>query len=111
MRGASALDVAIRLRQWAVDERSFGQSIEYSGEGPPGAREVLALERKTYQSSDKLAAAARRARVKLDLVIFDEAHRTIGDRSRAFATLLEQMPLGLNRRDSQPLVNERVCPP
>jgi hypothetical protein len=24
---------------------------------------------------------------------------------------LEQMPLGLNRRDSQPLVNERVCPP
>jgi hypothetical protein len=29
------------------------------------------------------------------------------------AAVLEQMPLGLNRRDShsQPLVNERVCPP
>ena len=25
--------------------------------------------------------------------------------------LLEQIPLGLNRRDSQALVNERVCPP
>jgi hypothetical protein len=24
---------------------------------------------------------------------------------------LEQIPLGLNRRDSQALVNERVCPP
>lgn len=45
MRGASALDVAIQLRQWAVDERSFGQSIEYSGERPPGGRDVLALER------------------------------------------------------------------
>jgi hypothetical protein len=45
MRGASALDVAIQLRQWAVDERSFGQSIEYSDERPPGARDVLALER------------------------------------------------------------------
>ena len=45
MRGTSALDVAIQLRLWAVDERSFGQSIEYSGERPPGARDVLALER------------------------------------------------------------------
>jgi len=25
--------------------------------------------------------------------------------------MLEQIPLGLNRRDSQALVNERVCPP
>src|SRR5262245_6818276 len=45
IRGASALDVAIQLRQWAVDERRFGQSIEYSGERPPGARDALALER------------------------------------------------------------------
>ena len=43
LTNASALDVAIQLRQWAVDERSFGQSIEYSGERPPGARDVLAF--------------------------------------------------------------------
>jgi superfamily II DNA or RNA helicase len=42
----------------------------------------------TYQSSDVLAEAARRARVKFDLVIFDEAHRTTGPRSKTFATLL-----------------------
>ena len=45
MRGASALDVAIQLRQWAMEERNFGQSIEYSSERPPGARDVLAFVR------------------------------------------------------------------
>jgi hypothetical protein len=29
----------------------------------------------------------------------------------AIRWVLEQIPLGLNRRDSQALVNERVCPP
>jgi len=33
------------------------------------------------------------------------------DRFLAMAADLEQIPLGLNRRDSQALVNERVCPP
>jgi superfamily II DNA or RNA helicase len=42
----------------------------------------------TYQSSDKLAAAARRAGVEFDLAIFDEAHKTVGVRSKTFATLL-----------------------
>src|SRR5262249_8228092 len=42
---ASAPHVAIQLRQWAADERSFRQSIEYSGERHPSARDVLALER------------------------------------------------------------------
>jgi superfamily II DNA or RNA helicase len=42
----------------------------------------------TYQSSDRLAAAARLAKAKFDLVIFDEAHRTVGARSNSFATLL-----------------------
>jgi predicted helicase len=42
----------------------------------------------TYQSSDKLAAAARLAGVKFDLAIFDEAHKTVGVRSKTFATLL-----------------------
>ena len=42
----------------------------------------------TYQSSDKLAAAARQAGVEFDLAIFDEAHKTVGVRSKTFATLL-----------------------
>jgi superfamily II DNA or RNA helicase len=42
----------------------------------------------TYQSSDQLAAAVRLAGVKFDLVIFDEAHRTVGARSNTFAALL-----------------------
>jgi predicted helicase len=66
-------------------------------------REIAAFLRKrsdetkvifsTYQSGKKLAAAARRAGVTLDLVIFDEAHRTVGLRSNAFATLLESRAL------------------
>jgi predicted helicase len=42
----------------------------------------------TYQSGDQLAAAARLDGAKFDLVIFDEAHRTAGARSKPFATLL-----------------------
>jgi predicted helicase len=42
----------------------------------------------TYQSGAKLAAAARRAGVECDLAIFDEAHKTVGVRSKTFATLL-----------------------
>jgi superfamily II DNA or RNA helicase len=42
----------------------------------------------TYQSSDKLAAAARLAGAEFDLAIFDEAHKTVGVRSKTFATLL-----------------------
>ena len=44
----------------------------------------------TYQSSDKLAAAARRANIGFDLAIFDEAHKTVGVRSKTFATLLRE---------------------
>jgi predicted helicase len=42
----------------------------------------------TYHSSSRLAKAARLARFKFDLIIFDEAHRTAGPRYRQFATLL-----------------------
>jgi superfamily II DNA or RNA helicase len=52
----------------------------------------------TYQSSDRLAEAARRARMKFDLVIFDEAHRTAGLRSKTFATLLHDRELKARRR-------------
>jgi superfamily II DNA or RNA helicase len=52
----------------------------------------------TYHSSDKLAAAARLAGVEFDLAIFDEAHKTVGVRSKAFATLLGDRRFKTRRR-------------
>jgi superfamily II DNA or RNA helicase len=52
----------------------------------------------TYQSSDKLAAAARRAGVRFDLAILDEAHKTVGVRSKVFATLLRDRKLKARHR-------------
>jgi superfamily II DNA or RNA helicase len=52
----------------------------------------------TYQSSDKLAAAARRARIKFDLAILDEAHKTVGVRSKQFATLLREKKIKVRHR-------------
>jgi superfamily II DNA or RNA helicase len=52
----------------------------------------------TYQSSDKLATAARQARITFDLAILDEAHKTVGARSKQFATLLQDKKIGVRRR-------------
>jgi predicted helicase len=52
----------------------------------------------TYQSSDKLAAAARKARIKFDLAILDEAHKTVGAHSKRFATLLSDKKINIRRR-------------
>jgi superfamily II DNA or RNA helicase len=52
----------------------------------------------TYQSSDKLAAAARRARIRFDLAILDEAHKTVGVRSKQFATLLRDKKIKVRHR-------------
>jgi superfamily II DNA or RNA helicase len=52
----------------------------------------------TYQSSDKLALAARKARISFDLAILDEAHKTVGVRSKQFATLLRDNKVKVRRR-------------
>jgi superfamily II DNA or RNA helicase len=52
----------------------------------------------TYQSSDKLAAAARKAGIKFDLGILDEAHKTVGVHSKKFATLLRDRKIRIRRR-------------
>jgi predicted helicase len=52
----------------------------------------------TYQSSDKLAAAARRAGIRFDLAILDEAHKTVGAHSKIFATLLNEKKVKIRRR-------------
>jgi predicted helicase len=52
----------------------------------------------TYQSSAKLAAAARKARITFDLAILDEAHKTVGVHSKTFATLLSDKKIKIQRR-------------
>src|SRR5262249_9691001 len=52
----------------------------------------------TYQSSGKLAAAARKARLAFDLAILDEAHKTVGLHSKSFATLLSDKKIKVHRR-------------
>jgi predicted helicase len=52
----------------------------------------------TYQSSDKLAAAARQARIRFDLAILDEAHKTVGLRSKKFGTLLRGKKINIRHR-------------
>ena len=52
----------------------------------------------TYQSSDRLAAAARKAGIKFDLAILDEAHKTVGVHSKKFATLLKDRKITIRRR-------------
>jgi superfamily II DNA or RNA helicase len=52
----------------------------------------------TYQSSKQVAGAAKLAAVEVDLIIFDEAHRTVGARDREFATLLHDDAIKARRR-------------
>jgi superfamily II DNA or RNA helicase len=52
----------------------------------------------TYQSSDRLAAAARKAGIKFDIAILDEAHKTVGVHSKKFATLLRDKKVTIRRR-------------
>ena len=52
----------------------------------------------TYQSSGKLAAAARKARTQFDLAILDEAHKTVVAPSKPFATLLSDKKINVRRR-------------
>jgi predicted helicase len=52
----------------------------------------------TYQSSIKLAAAARKARITFDVAILDEAHKTVGVHSKTFATLLSDKKIKIQRR-------------
>jgi superfamily II DNA or RNA helicase len=52
----------------------------------------------TYQSSARLAEAARQVNVEFDLIVLDEAHRTAGARDREFVTLLHNDKIKARRR-------------
>ena len=52
----------------------------------------------TYQSSHQLADACRKANLTIDLLIADEAHKTVGRRNKKFATLLFDENIRIKKR-------------
>jgi superfamily II DNA or RNA helicase len=52
----------------------------------------------TYQSSDKLAQASRKSKFSYDLAILDEAHKTVGVKSKTFSTLLTDKNISISKR-------------
>ncbi|MCY3973206.1 MAG: DEAD/DEAH box helicase family protein, partial [Candidatus Dadabacteria bacterium] len=52
----------------------------------------------TYQSSPRLAAAAKKTGRTIDLCILDEAHKTVGQKGSAFATLLDDGKMKIKTR-------------
>ena len=52
----------------------------------------------TYQSGEKLAEACRKAQRKIELLIADEAHKTVGKREKKFATLLFDENIKIEKR-------------
>ncbi|MCY4047076.1 MAG: DEAD/DEAH box helicase family protein [Candidatus Dadabacteria bacterium] len=52
----------------------------------------------TYQSSPRLAAAAKETGQAIDLCILDEAHKTVGQKGSAFATLLDDGKMKIKTR-------------
>ena len=52
----------------------------------------------TYQSSDKLAEASRKCKFSFDFAILDEAHKTVGIKSKTFATLLSERNISISKR-------------
>ena len=63
-------------------------------ENIPGRKVIFT----TYQSSDKLAQASRNCDFSFDLAILDEAHKTVGVKSKTFATLLSDENITISRR-------------
>ncbi|OGV90342.1 MAG: hypothetical protein A3K19_09100 [Lentisphaerae bacterium RIFOXYB12_FULL_65_16] len=52
----------------------------------------------TYQSGEAIATAARRMKIRFDLGIMDEAHKTVGARDKLFSHLLHDRNLPIRRR-------------
>jgi predicted helicase len=63
--------------------------------GAPRTRPQIVFT--TYQSSDKLAIAARKAGIQFDIAVLDEAHKTVGKHSKKFATLLSTKKIKIRR--------------
>lgn len=52
----------------------------------------------TYQSGNVVIDASERLSYKFDLAIFDEAHKTTGDKTRLFSQLIDDTNIGIRRK-------------
>lgn len=66
----------------------------FLSDNTPGRKVIFT----TYQSSEKLAQAARKCNFSFDLAILDEAHKTVGVKSKSFATLLLDKNISIFKR-------------
>ena len=93
----------------ALDEDSFvGHTYDLGIPTTTSADDIAAFLKRpagrpsivftTYQSSARLAEGARAAGVTFDLMILDEAHKTVGASSKPFATLLHEEKVQAHRR-------------
>ena len=62
------------------------------------AKKGLAVVFTTYQSGEAIAKAAKKAKVRFDLGIMDEAHKTVGAKDKLFSHLLHDKNLPVRRR-------------
>ena len=62
------------------------------------AKKGLAVVFTTYQSGEAIAKAATKAKVRFDLGIMDEAHKTVGAKDKLFSHLLHEKNLPVRRR-------------
>ena len=62
------------------------------------AKKGLAVVFTTYQSGEAIAKAAKKAKVRFDLGIMDEAHKTVGAKEKLFSHLLYDKNLPVRRR-------------
>ena len=62
------------------------------------AKKGLAVVFTTYQSGEAIAKAAKKAKVRFDLGIMDEAHKTVGAKEKLFSHLLHDKNLPVRRR-------------
>jgi predicted helicase len=52
----------------------------------------------TYQSSEVLSEACKKLRIDLDIIIYDEAHKTVGSSDRSFSCLLNDDNITTKKR-------------
>jgi len=92
-----------------LDKDEFvGQTYDLGVPTTTDVHEIAAFLRKrttspriiftTYQSGHRVAEAAGSAKYSFDVAIFDEAHKTVGRRGRAFAVLLDEDNLRVKHR-------------
>jgi predicted helicase len=88
------------LHVWLEELAARGREVRWlcvCSDETVGQRE-LRIVFTTYQSGKVLAAASSAANATFDLGLFDEAHKTVGQRGKAFGHLLFDEHVSITRR-------------